>query len=136
MAIIEKVQPLILQKNPSRPTPSTPKSSIEEAFLFIKSERQLLKIATKDIHYVKASGDYVSIYLNQQKPIIAHGTLQKVKTKLPEKDFIRVHRSYVVALRHIDAIVGNMVKVGTESIIIGKGYKKQLEAAINVRRLL
>ncbi len=131
---VEKAIPLVQQQKQQLSTP--PSTTFDEAFLFIKSERQMLKIDTKDIHYIKASGDYVSFHFAEKKPIIAYGTLQKVETKLPKKHFIRVHRSYIVALHHIDAIIGNMVKVGKEKIAIGKGYKKRLEAAINNKRLL
>ncbi len=96
-------------------------------FVFIKSEYKFYKVKFTDILFCEGMKDYTQVYLaDKPKPII---TLQNLKTfvgKLPSNDFIRVHRSYVIALRSIDVVSKNEIIIGNKFIPIGESYRNAL----------
>lgn len=96
-------------------------------FIFIKSEYKFYKVNFSDILFCEGMKDYTQVYLaNRPKPVL---TLQNLKTfisKLPQHEFIRVHRSYAVSLRLIDVISRNEIIVGKKHIPIGESYRNAL----------
>ena len=93
-------------------------------FIFIKSEYKIVKINFDDILYCKGMKDYIQIYVNgKSKPIVTLKSLNLFETKLPINLFIRVHRSYIVSLLHIDTISKNEIFVGKHIVPIGQIFK-------------
>ncbi|MFC7666845.1 LytR/AlgR family response regulator transcription factor [Hymenobacter humi] len=71
--------------------------------IFVKQDQRLVRIATADLQYVEALGDYVNLYTPLECYTV-HGTMKDLETKLPIRDFARVHRKYIVRLDRIVAI--------------------------------
>jgi len=108
-----------------------PQSNTNGKFLFIKTEHKWQKVSIEDIRYIEGLKDYLSIYITSSRIL----TLQSFKSlleKLPENNFIRIHKSYVVSISQIDAIEKKRVLVGKNWIPISDTYKttffKLLEA--------
>jgi hypothetical protein len=80
------------------------------AEIFIKQESKLLRVETIDIRYVEALGDYVNIYLARERYTV-YSTMKELETKLPVRDFVRVHRKYIVRLDCIVAIEGDFALI-------------------------
>lgn len=83
----------------------------EPTFLFVKDGTKMVKVFIDDILYIEGLKDYVSIFTNQQKIV----TLQRIKTleaQLPANRFTRIHNSYIVSLKGIDAIFKEKVQIG------------------------
>ena len=101
--------------------------------IFVKSNSRLVKINTKDILFIEALKDYVVINLSDTRYTV-HSTMKDMLDKLPQKDFIRVHRSFIVRLDKIIAIeTPNIVVEGNKKIIpIGGSYKEELYNRINL----
>nr|WP_121271394.1 LytTR family DNA-binding domain-containing protein [Pedobacter schmidteae] len=98
--------------------------AIQEGYLFLKVEYQLVKVAIKDIIYIEGLKDYVKVYLERiDKPILTLTSLKALEQKLSPKMFMRVHRSYIVQLNKITAVTKNALNVGEVSITIGEQYK-------------
>lgn len=94
-----------------------------ENFFFVKTENRLQKVFFNDILYVEGQGDYLRIICRNSKIM----TLQNFKTLeniLPVDNFIRVHKSYMVAVNKIESVIKNRIKIGTESIPVSDSYKK------------
>lgn len=100
-------------------------------YLYIRADYSLLKIDLKDILFIEGLDDYLKIHLHQQKPIVARMTIKSMLEKLPEQQFMRVHRSYVVSLARISSIRGKVVYMGEEEIPIGNSFEKAFLAAFN-----
>lgn len=92
-------------------------------YIFIKADRAIHKITTENLQYVEAMGDYANFYCTDKKHTI-YTTLKKVESILPEKYFVRIHRSYIVSIKYIDCIEGNQVFIGDKSLPIGKSYRE------------
>ncbi|HMN06443.1 MAG TPA: response regulator [Flavobacteriales bacterium] len=101
--------------------------------LFVKSNSRMVKLRTSDIYYIEALKDYVVINtLNTRYTI--HSTMKDIEAKLPESDFMRVHRSFIVRIDKITAIEqSNLVLENEKKIVpIGGSYKDDLAKRLNL----
>jgi two-component system, LytTR family, response regulator len=91
--------------------------------IYVYSEYKLIKILLNEIDYIESFEDYVKIHLLEEKPILTLNTMKKMLEKLPEKDFRRIHRSYIVPVNKIISIHNKKVhlKSGRE-LPIGDSY--------------
>lgn len=104
-------------------------------FFFVKSDKKLVKVKYEDINYIEGLKDYVIIRMTNNTRIVTLQTMKSLEAKLPGNLFKRIHRSYIVALDKIAAIVGNMVEIDKKHIPIGKNYRDQLLNIINENKL-
>jgi DNA-binding LytR/AlgR family response regulator len=105
----------------------------EEGVMFVKSNSRLVKVNTADILFIEALKDYVVINTPTAKYTI-HSTMKDIEKKLPSKEFIRVHRSYIVRIDKIASIEQpNIIIEGNKKMIpIGGSYKEDLYKRINL----
>ena len=104
-------------------------------YIFVKNKSRFIKICVEDLFYVEALKDYVNFYSKHGKYTI-HSTMKDVESKLPEKYYARVHRSFIVNLDKIlsiEHVSGRIQLEGIEkSIPIGGSYKEILLAKFNL----
>ena len=100
-------------------------------FIFVKSDFALHKLNLKDILYVEALGDYVKIFTEESRLLVL-STMKAISTKLPENDFMRIHKSYIVRLDKIQQIEGNMLRLGKNSIPVSRTQKDALISRFNL----
>ncbi|MBO9703446.1 MAG: response regulator transcription factor [Sporocytophaga sp.] len=98
-------------------------------FIFVKSDYQMVKINLDDIIYIEGLKDYVKIFAGV-KPIFAHQNMKSIESKLTN-DFLRIHKSYIISLKKIEAVQKNMVKIAGIELPVGEIYKEQLFKIIN-----
>ncbi len=107
-------------------------------FIFVKADKKFVKIKYIDILYIEGLKDYVIIKTNNGR-VITLQTMKSLEAKLPLKYFKRIHRSYIVGLEKINAIVGNQVEViekGKPKLLpIGKNYRDELLELIHRNKL-
>ena len=106
-------------------TRSTQKSvKSEERFFYVKSEYKLIRILIDDILYIEGQKDYVKIRLAApQKSVNCLMNMKALEDYLPQQDFMRVHRSYIVNLKRVEAIDRLRVVIGDTFIPISDTYK-------------
>ncbi|GAB3955481.1 LytTR family DNA-binding domain-containing protein [Spirosoma harenae] len=107
--------------NSQPPFPSATESVKE--FIFVKTEYRLQRIGLAEIQYCEGLKDYVSIYTTTER-ILALQTMKTMEEKLPTHQFVRVHKSYIVALNRIGSIERNRIYVGKSVIPIGDTYRE------------
>ncbi|TXE12246.1 LytR/AlgR family response regulator transcription factor [Algoriphagus aquimarinus] len=94
-------------------------------YIFLKVEYQLVKVMLKDIAYVEAYKDYVKVHLlSKPNPILSLTSLKSMEELLPADKFMRVHRSYIVALDHIDSVSKNVIQIEKNHISVSDNYKE------------
>ena len=93
--------------------------------IFIKSNSKFFKVNFSEIIYVEGMKDYLKIFTSDYK-LVTHQTMSEMEKTLPSKQFIRVHKSYIIALAHIKSIYGNIIETGKASIPIGINYKEKV----------
>lgn len=97
--------------------------------IFIKGNKMLHQVNLKDINYLEANGSYVKIFC-ENEVIMTFARLLKFEESLPKEKFIRVHRSFIVAISKIQNIEGNRMKLSKTYIPIGKVFKHNLNRII------
>ena len=101
-------------------------------FIFIKSEYRILRVRYEDIIFCEGLKDYTQIYLKgKAEPILTLNNLKTFTGRLPSNEFIRVHRSFIISLNHIDSIVRNEIFIGKIAIPIGDSYKENFYQVID-----
>ena len=101
-----------------------PQETNSDSAIYVYSEYKMVKIWLKDIIYIESMGDYLKIYQeNSEKPLLTLTTMKKILEKLPENQFARIHRGFIVALDKIKSIHGKKVQLAQIELPIGDAYK-------------
>ena len=117
----------ILADTPSSSTAPAPPPTDS---IFIKTEYRLQRVSLDDILYIEGLKDYLSVYTPAER-ILALQTMKSMEEKLPANRFMRVHKSYIVALNHIESIERNRIYIGKAIIPIGDTYREEFFRAID-----
>ena len=109
----------------------------DKCAVFIKTDGQLRKVSFADIRYVEGMKDYVLLHLcSEKRPLVSHITMKAVEELLPAGSFMRVHRSYIVALDKIESIEGTYdLSLGDTLIHVSDAYKPAFEQYLSQRML-
>ncbi|MFD1604592.1 LytR/AlgR family response regulator transcription factor [Flavobacterium artemisiae] len=106
--------------------------TVEDEFIFLKVEYQWVRISLKDITYIESLKDYVKVHLeDSQKALLSLISLKALEEKLPSSKFMRVHRSFIVALDKISAISKNSIFIDKIEITVGEQYKEAFKIMVD-----
>lgn len=97
----------------------------EDAFIYVRSDRKVIKIVLTDIRFIESLKDYVKIHLANET-IITKEKISTLEEKLPGDRFIRTHRSFLVAKKYIKAFTMETIEVENHEIPIGRTYKNSV----------
>jgi DNA-binding LytR/AlgR family response regulator len=103
----------------------------EQEFVFVKDNGILKRIAIDDILFLEAMGDYVKVH-TLQKFHVVHATLKSIEEKLPSSKFLRVHRSFIVAINKIDYIQEGTISIVKTTIPVADTHKSNLNKRLNL----
>lgn len=98
--------------------------SAVQQYFFVRADYSLVKVMLADILYIEGLDDYLKIHLADRKPLVARMTMKTMLEKLPVKDFVRVHRSFIVPLVQIEKVRNKMIYIKDVQIPIGSSYEK------------
>lgn len=114
-----KIQPKALDQTQNY------KSIQKDEFFFFKTDgkNKFSKVFLKDILYIEGLKNYVSVYLKDQR-IITYSTLKSLVESLPKSNFIQIHKSYIISVKHIDKIDNDLVWIHKKELPIGNTYRK------------
>ncbi|HEY0743314.1 MAG TPA: LytTR family DNA-binding domain-containing protein [Chryseosolibacter sp.] len=118
-----------IQTDTGHPAPSPTQHLQEERSIYVRSDRKMVKVPVLEILYVESLKDYVKIVLKDRQ-IITKQTITAIEEMLPEKDFARVHRSFIVSLRKVDSYSPSSAFLGKTEIPIGPLYRQQVRGKL------
>ena len=95
--------------------------SNEKSFIFLKVDKKLIKIKFEDIYFIESLKDYIKVF-TKTGDYLAHKSLYGITEELPQNLFLRIHRSFTVALDKIQALEGNSFMLTDKRIPIGRKY--------------
>ncbi|MEQ9300214.1 MAG: LytTR family DNA-binding domain-containing protein [Cyclobacteriaceae bacterium] len=107
------------------PAESVVKFSDDDPFVYFKVDKKMVKIRLTDILYIESLKDYVKV-VTPEKEIITHQQISYLEHKLPENQFIRVHRSFIAAIEKVEAFTATDIEMGKHHIPIGRNYKSDV----------
>jgi DNA-binding LytR/AlgR family response regulator len=103
----------------------------KDEFLFVRDANITRRLKLDDIFYAEAMGDYVKFY-TKEKMFAIHGTMKAAEERLLKDNFIRVHRSYIVAIGKIDTLQDGGIIIDGKFIPVADAYRKALNTRMNV----
>jgi DNA-binding LytR/AlgR family response regulator len=103
--------------------------SKNDSFIFLKVDKKLVKITFETILYIESLKDYIKVFTTTENYLV-HKSLTSITEELPENDFIRIHRSYTIAIDKIKSVEGNLVEIGNAKIPIGRKYVNHVKRII------
>lgn len=115
------------------PEPAAPAAA--DDYLFIKADYHSQRVSLRDIRYLEGLKDYVKVFTASPRPLLTLKSLKAFEERLPATDFVRVHRSYIVALGHIDSIRKNRIYLGEAIIPVGEAFVEAFNQAIESRNM-
>lgn len=92
---------------------------------FVRSDRKMIRIDYDAITFIESLGDYLKIHL-EDRTVVTRETLSNIEARLPSPGFLRVHRSYIVAIGCIDSFTSEYLEVGKREIPISRSYRDQV----------
>ncbi|SFH08982.1 LytR/AlgR family response regulator transcription factor [Pontibacter chinhatensis] len=111
-----------------------PQQPAEAEYFFVKHNRALEKVVLADILYVEGMQNYVQIHTTSQK-LMVHQTIKAVAERLPEQQFFRIHKSYIVNLSQVQALDGSSVRIGSCLLPLARSQREALLQRIGHRFL-
>lgn len=111
--------------------PPVQTSKESDTFIFLKNEYRHEKASFNDILYIESQGDYLSVVMRQSK-IFTLMTLKTMAEMLPAEQFIRVHKSFIVAIDKIDAIEHARIRIKDKVIPIGETYRETILKRLSI----
>lgn len=107
--------------------------AIKKEFIFLKTDNRLVRLLLEDILFIEGLRDYISVQTKTDKLIVLEN-LKNLENELPGNLFMRVHKSFIVALHKIEVIERNRIFIGDYTIPIGDTYKAEFFSAIDANR--
>ncbi len=111
------------------PQKVAPDSKPAQDFLLINADHKLHRLYLKDILYIQSMKEYV-VYFTDQGKLMALGSLKSLEEKLPSTDFMRIHKSYIVAKGKVNSLNGNQLELGAITLPIGGSFRDQVLAKL------
>ena len=118
---VNKVMKLNLPlAQPSEPEPS---------FLLLRCDRKNIKIQLEDVLFIESLKDYVKV-VTKDKSIVSKQSISAIEESLPEEAFLRIHRSFIVALSKIETFTAGVVQIGKYELPVSRSYRHEVERAL------
>ena len=100
-----------------------------DSHIFIKVDKKMMKINIEEILFVEGMKEYIKV-VTSDKTYITHKSLTSLSEELPADRFLRIHKSYVIALNKVKSIEGNRIQIQSYTIPIGRNYSKEVKNKI------
>jgi len=101
-----------------------------DRFLYVRADRKMVKVMVDDIQYIESLKDYLRIIVGEQQ-VITKQTISALEEMLPENDFMRIHRSFIVSLKKIDSYNQHAVFIGKTELPVGPLYKQEIKKRLS-----
>jgi len=107
--------------------PETPVNNEKknESFVYFRADRKMIKVMLKDILYIESMKDYIKVF-TQNGTIITKQSISSVEAMLPEYQFIRTHRSFIVSISHIQSFTAELIEIEKTEIPVGKLFRNEV----------
>lgn len=120
----------LVDTEPAETSSSAATNSIssDDESIFLKTEHRVVRVNIADIRYIEGMSEYLKVHIEGQRPIIMLFSMKKMEERLPSH-FLRIHRSYIVNMRHVQEVTKNRILMDADTYLpIGDMYKEPLSA--------
>lgn len=107
----------------------------QEAHIYLKSDKKMVKVPLKEILYIESLKDYIRVF-TPEKNVTAYQRISYMEEKLPSEKFVRIHRSFIINIDQIEAYSTSIVEVAGKEIPIGRNYRQDVLEVLSNQNLL
>ncbi|MDD2303398.1 MAG: response regulator transcription factor [Prolixibacteraceae bacterium] len=104
--------------------------SVDEAFIYVKENKKVVKVYLSEIKYIEGLSEYVQVYTDKRK-IITKTSMSQMEEKLPSENFLRIHKSFIISVNKIEAFTANTIEVQGKELPIGRSFKNAVLNMLN-----
>jgi DNA-binding LytR/AlgR family response regulator len=108
-----------------------PAPKIYDNYLTIRADRKHYKINFDNLIYIEGQRAYVTFHASN-KTVTALASFKDLEDQLPDNQFIRIHKSYIVSIKHIESLEGNLIEINNIQLPVGKSYRKVVEKLFGI----
>ncbi len=123
--LLQALNKFMNENGPAQSLTSSDIVAEKNDYFFVRADRKMIKIDFSEILYMESLGDYLKICL-KDKAVVTRETITSIEAKLPQNEFIRTHRSFIVSKRFIDSYTSEYVEIGKRQIPISRSYKTEV----------
>jgi DNA-binding LytR/AlgR family response regulator len=117
---VQKVQSLAVQTG----IPTT----LVENTITLAADHKLYKVNLNDLVYIEGMREYVRYHFTSGKKITVLQSMKSLEESLPQSQFMRIHKSYIISISKATILEGNLIHIGEEKLAVGKTYREQVQA--------
>jgi DNA-binding LytR/AlgR family response regulator len=110
--------------------PTAEHNEHEDAFLYFKIDKEMIKIHLNDILFIESCKEYVKLHMEGKRPLLVKQSISSMEKLLSPHRFLRVHRSYMVTIERVQSYSATHLRIGESSIPIGRFYKNNVDQFI------
>ena len=103
----------------------------DEPFIYVKENKKVMKVHLNEILYLEGLSEYVQIYTTNKR-IVTKNSMTNMENKLPDAEFMRIHKSYIVSMSKIQAFTSTSVEIPGKQLPIGRSYKNSVIEALQL----
>ena len=108
------------------------KERIGRTYMTIRADRKLYKINYDDLIFIEGQRAYVTFHTTHKK-ITALISMKELEEKLPGDQFIRIHKCFIVSIKYLESLEGNMIEICGKKLAVGSSYRNQVEKILKIR---
>jgi len=102
----------------------------QDIFLYLRVERKMVKVDVNDILWIESQKDYIKVVLSD-KELISKQKISILEELLPEDEFLRIHRSFIISMNKIESFNSSKIEIGGKELPIGRNYKNDCQRRLN-----
>jgi DNA-binding LytR/AlgR family response regulator len=114
--------------SPNQTVPES-KAQVNDQYIYFRADRKMYKVALDEIIYIESMKDYIKV-VTTGRNIITKQSISSLEESLPSSLFVRIHRSYIVAIKKIQSYTSELVAVGKEELPVSRMYKYEVDKAL------
>jgi DNA-binding LytR/AlgR family response regulator len=126
---VNKVMKLNLPIGQTISAGSVSKNEPEPAFLYLRADRKNVKIQLHEVLFIESLKDYVKV-VTRDRSIISKQSISVIEENLPERAFLRIHRSFIVSLSKIESFTAGVIQVGKYELPVSRSYRHEVEKVL------
>ncbi|MBI3718980.1 MAG: response regulator transcription factor [Sphingobacteriales bacterium] len=128
---VNKVMDTSLQVSENNFNGNNKTNNLTDAFISLRADRKNLKVSLNDILYIESLKDYIKV-ITVNKTIITKQSISSIEEMLPKENFIRIHRSYIVALNKIESYTNELIGIAKTELPISRMYKLEVSKVLKI----
>ncbi len=129
--LLQAVNKYLNEKAPVQNRPVAETEQVKSNHIFVRSDRKMIKVCFDEILYIESIGDYVKIHL-AGKTVITRETISSIEAIIPQKEFLRTHRSFIVSVANIDSFTTEYIEIGKKQIPVSRSYKNTVLERLDI----